>query len=280
MDRYQSEIDQALELASVMGDDASTCRDSFQPIKSRKASKKKAEADSHDKWADEIYERAVLPKGTDSAFSRFATVVGHNSEQVMRYQYGGVPLLYSMQDSVAKMLVASKSQQSQKPRPDTKAKYPNTGKDYESEDDDSDSENDDSTTTDTNSRQIYSTKALPRCTFCGGQRTFECQLMPALLTELPLANNYHRHHTHLTSQRNNSGADSSVQKRLVGSQLLQSLDLGVEFGTMMVFVCENDCHDGKTGLDYLSRDAHSMAKYAAAVYYEELVLVQQEVHID
>ncbi|KAJ2508345.1 hypothetical protein GGI11_006105, partial [Coemansia sp. RSA 2049] len=56
----------------------------------------------------------------------------------------------------------------------------------------------------------------------------------------------------------------SSQNRLVGSQLLHSFDLGVEFGTIMVFVCENDCHGGKTGVDYLGENAQSMAAYASA----------------
>ncbi|KAJ1908141.1 hypothetical protein LPJ81_000302 [Coemansia sp. IMI 209127] len=264
MDRYRPEIDQALEMALVMDNDAGAYGDLGQPPKGRKASQKCAKVDSHEKWVDEKYERATLPRGTDSAFSRFVKVVGYNSEQVVRYQYGGVPLIYSMQDSVARMLV-------------TNGKPAYVSGDYGSDNDysDDEDEDDDSMTTATPLLQNYSTDNLPRCPFCNGRRTFECQLMPALLTELPLSDN-----AALSLPRNRSNDNIPSQKRLVGSQLLQSLDLGVEFGTMMVFVCENDCHAGKTGLDYLGQDPQSMAEYSPAAYYEELVLVQQEVHVD
>ncbi|KAJ2091527.1 hypothetical protein IW140_001022 [Coemansia sp. RSA 1813] len=289
MDRYRKEIDQALDIASAMNNDVNTTRgDSYQPIKGRKANQKGAEADSHEKWADELYERDALPKGTDSAFSRFVSIAGQNSEQVMRYQYGGIPLIYSMQDSVAKMLV-TKVKQPQKLFLDTNVKSTDRigeydeckpggeySDGYEDEDgDDDDDGDDDSMAITIQLSQKYSAENLPHCPFCNGRRTFECQLMPALLTELPLSN-----HATTVLQRNSSSAESSNQRRLVGSQLLQSFDLGVEFGTMMVFVCENDCHGGKTGIDYLGHDIQSMAEYSSATYYKELVLVQQEVHID
>ncbi|KAJ2869397.1 hypothetical protein GGI22_000278 [Coemansia erecta] len=263
-DSYRPEIEQALEMALVMDNDAGAHGDLHEPTKGRKASQKCAEVDGHEQWVDEKYERAILPRGMDSAFSRFVKVVGYNSEQVMRYQYGGVPLIYSMQDSVARMLV-------------TNGKPAYLSGDYDSNDDynDDEDEDDDSMTTVTPLLQNYSTDNLPRCPFCSGRRTFECQLMPALLTELPLSNN-----ATMASPRNRSDDSIPSQKRLVGSQLLQSLDLGVEFGTMMVFVCENDCHAGKMGLDYLSQNPQSMAEYSPAAYYEELVLVQQEVHVD
>ncbi|KAJ1737108.1 hypothetical protein LPJ72_000780 [Coemansia sp. Benny D160-2] len=268
--------------------------DQSQPSKSRKASQKEARADEvHEEWTDERYEQAVLPKGMDAAFSRFATVVGQNPEQVIRYQHGGIPLLYSLQDSAARTLI-SKDKQSQKILLRPKEKHLSckshqhqnreSGNSYDEDDDDDeddydddddDDDDDDNGASGAQLSQRYTTENLPRCPACGGRRIFECQLMPALLTELPLSSQ-----ASAIQKKPHFGAEGSSQNRLVGSQLLHSFDLGVEFGTIMVFVCENDCHGGKTGVDYLGENAQSMAAYAPAAYYEELVLVQQETHVD
>ncbi|KAJ2889715.1 hypothetical protein IWW38_004543, partial [Coemansia aciculifera] len=67
-ERYQAEIDHALEAA--YGDAGGNV----------KKGKKSAEAGNE--WADEKYERAARPKGTDAAFERFSRVVSQNPEQV------------------------------------------------------------------------------------------------------------------------------------------------------------------------------------------------------
>ncbi|KAJ2665687.1 hypothetical protein IWW48_000138 [Coemansia sp. RSA 1200] len=290
MDRYRSEMDQALLAASAINNDLSSGEDQFQPLKSRKASQKEAKADEgHEEWTDEKYEQAVLPKGTDSAFSRFATVVAQNPAQVIRYQHGGIPLLYSLQDSAARTLVA-KGEQSQKILLKPQEKHLScrshqhqnceSGDSYNEDEEEDDYDDDDDDVADNGAScaqlsQRYTTENLPRCPACSGRRIFECQLMPALLTELPLSSQ-----TSTIQKKPHFGAEGSNQNRFVGSQLLHSFDLGVEFGTIMVFVCENDCHGGKTGVDYLGENAQSMAAYASATYYEELVLVQQETHVD
>ncbi|KAJ2758956.1 hypothetical protein H4S06_002461 [Coemansia sp. BCRC 34490] len=285
-------MDQALLAASAINNGLSSGEDQSQPSKSRKASQKEARADEvHEEWTDERYEQAVLPKGTDAAFSRFATVVGQNPEQVIRYQHGGIPLLYSLQDSAARTLI-SKDKQSQKILLRPKEKHLSckshqhqnreSGNSYDEDededdydDDDDDDDDDDNGASDAQLSQRYTTENLPRCPACGGRRIFECQLMPALLTELPLSSQ-----ASAIQKKPHFGAEGPSQNRLVGGQLLHSFDLGVEFGTIMVFVCENDCHGGKTGVDYLGENAQSMAAYASAAYYEELVLVQQETHVD
>ncbi|KAJ2488839.1 hypothetical protein IWW37_004467 [Coemansia sp. RSA 2050] len=249
-ERYQAEIEQALEAA-------------FGDLGSK--GKGKRPSDSSSEWADEKYERATRPKGTDAAFERFTSIVGQNPEQVMRYQFGGQPLLYTMQDSTARKLLSTTR------TAHSMASGPNHGEDDDSGDDDDDSE-DDGVSTRQRMRR-YSTADLPKCPRCNGKRVFECQLMPALLTVLPLSD----HVAPEPAQASRSPALPSTG-RLVGGRLLQTLDLGMEFGTLMVFVCENDCHSGQTGTEYLGQSTSSMNLFASAAYFDELVLVQLESH--
>ncbi|KAJ1832386.1 hypothetical protein LPJ73_008000, partial [Coemansia sp. RSA 2703] len=67
--RYKDQIDQAMELAN----------------ESTRSREKKAGGTDEDEWADEKYERAERPKGTDVGFERFVRMVSQNPEQVMRY---------------------------------------------------------------------------------------------------------------------------------------------------------------------------------------------------
>ncbi|KAJ2777780.1 hypothetical protein H4R18_004975 [Coemansia javaensis] len=180
-------------------------------------------------WGEEKYEAATLPRGTDAAFARFARTASRNPEQVMRYQFGGAPLLYTARDETARLLGAA-------------------APGHEQHADDSDSDGDDG-----HGAWGYSPGGLPRCPRCGGRRVFECQLMPALLSVLRLS-------SHVPQRQ-------MQQQRLVGRELMQAVDLGAEFGTVLVFVCEDDCHD----------DGQPAA---AAAYYDELVLVQLEAHAD
>lgn len=215
---------------------------------SRKGQQQSSSGSGKDDWLEETYERATRAKGTDSAFERFTKLVSQNPAQVIRYQHGGTPLLYTLHDKTSKMLLGSS--------------YGST-EDIDSEDDEDDEEG-------TVSNE-YTTASLPKCPFCGGRRVFEMQLMPALLSELSLFN-------HIPKQPKSSTSNS--QPRLMGKRLLDSVDLGMEFGTILVFVCENDCHKGKTGLDCLAEDTGSVNQYIGAVYHPELVLVQLENHVD
>ncbi|KAJ2798422.1 hypothetical protein H4S07_005696 [Coemansia furcata] len=250
-ERYQTEIEQALEAA-------------FGDSGSKGKSKGKRPTDPSNEWADEKYERAIRPKGTDAAFERFSSIVGQNPEQVVRYQFGGQPLLYTMQDSTARQLLNV-----------ARVAHPmasgmNHGDDDDSEDDDDDDVDDDASTR--HRMRGYSTDGLPNCPRCNGKRVFECQLMPALLTVLPLSD----HVAPVPVQDSSPSLPSAG--RLVGGQLLQTLDFGMEFGTLLVFVCENDCHSGQTGTEYLGQSTNSMNLHARAAYFDELVLIQLESH--
>ncbi|KAF7732478.1 hypothetical protein EC973_003223 [Apophysomyces ossiformis] len=86
-----------------------------------------------------------------------------------------------------------------------------------------------------------------RCTACGGPRTFELQLMPNILSLLPTAE---------------YAADSiGAVKPSDAKALLDSWNIGMEFGTIIVYVCQKDCHPGD--IDEVT-------------YVEEMAIVQYE----
>jgi pre-rRNA-processing protein TSR4 len=49
-------------------------------------------------------DKEVFESSMDSAFQKFADRVGQNPEQVIRYEFGGQPLLYSKDDATGRML--------------------------------------------------------------------------------------------------------------------------------------------------------------------------------
>ena len=89
----------------------------------------------------------------DKTFQRFADRLSQNPEQVLRYEFGGQPLLYSKTDAVGKVL--SYDQKS------SNAKIQLVS-----------------------SKRNSSSAGMPKCANCSAQRTFELQLTPHLITEL------------------------------------------------------------------------------------------------
>lgn len=85
----------------------------------------------------------------DKTFQRFADRLAQNPEQVMRYEHGGQPLLYSKTDKVGKLL---------SPAQDAAASSSRVA--------------------------VQTTSGMPRCTNCGAKRVFEMQLVPHAITML------------------------------------------------------------------------------------------------
>ena len=92
----------------------------------------------------EIFESAI-----DKTFQRFADRLAQNPMQVLRYEFGGSPLLYSKTDVVGKLLVAHQALSQ-------------------------------------NSHSKRITVGIPRCENCGAGRVFEAQMTPQAIAELEI----------------------------------------------------------------------------------------------
>ncbi|ORY03098.1 hypothetical protein K493DRAFT_334374 [Basidiobolus meristosporus CBS 931.73] len=105
----------------------------------------------------------------------------------------------------------------------------------------------------------YSSHKVPKCPHCSSERVFEFQLMPNILSELP---------TEKFSENSPFNLDLNQEEmRKLGDGVIHKFDLGMEWGTIMVFSCGKDCHGGVTDVDTTSTDLG---------YYEEVALVQYE----
>ena len=116
----------------------------------------------------DIYESTI-----DKTFQKFADRLAQNSEQVIRYEFKGQPLLYSKHDAVGKLIGGGAGND------DIKVKVGNGAG-----------------------------NKIPRCGNCGAGRVFEVQLTPHTIMEL---------------ESEEMGID------------------GMEWGTIVVGVCEKDC---------------------------------------
>lgn len=99
-------------------------------------------------------------------------------------------------------------------------------------------------------RRSYDAASIPACPSCGGRRVFECQLMPNLI------NTVRDNATAATAQVD--GQTEEERRRTIEKLIKGGAEdvRGMEWGTAMVFSCENDCCKEKSG------------------WAEELVLVQ------
>lgn len=111
----------------------------------------------------------------DKAFMKFSTRLSHNPEQVLRYEFRGVPLLYSAAAAT-----------------DSGAKITTVG-----------------------------AGSVPSCEYCGSHRVFEFQLVPHAITVL---------------EEGRAG---------VG---LGKNDEGMEWGTIIMWVCSKDCAPQELGV--------------------------------
>ncbi|KAI3325482.1 hypothetical protein HD806DRAFT_490425 [Xylariaceae sp. AK1471] len=118
-------------------------------------------------------DKEVFESTMDAAFQRFADRLAQNPEQSIRYEFAGTPLLFSKTDAVGKALAPSQ--------------LDGVGVTVASG---------------------GGSKGIPRCSNCGGPRTFEVQLCPHAITEL-------------------EAEELSLE--------------GMDWGTIIVGVCERDC---------------------------------------
>ena len=94
-------------------------------------------------------DKAAFESSMDKTFQRFADRLAQNPEQILRYEFGGQPLLYSRDDKVGKLLAPPEAA-------GVKVQAASSA----------------------------SGSKMPRCTNCGAARVFEMQLTPHAITEL------------------------------------------------------------------------------------------------
>jgi pre-rRNA-processing protein TSR4 len=112
---------------------------------------------------------------------------------------------------------------------------------------------------DTVAAQVLGTNtSIPVCPRCGAKRTFEMQLMPGLMQMLETSR-------YAEQQDDTSGGSTN------GVSGLDSFDLGMEWGTILIYTCSRDCFD--RGFDA----PNAVITHGAVRYHEELALVQHEV---
>jgi len=137
--------------------------------------------DGSDGGSNQNDELDAFESTIDKDFQRFADLLSQNPGQVLRYEYGGRPLLYAKKDHVGAKLGPHQ--------------WPNTA-----------SSSSGKGIIPTSTRPAQS--GVPPCGNCGSSRTFEMQLTPHAITELEVEE--------------------------------ESID-GMEWGTIIVGVCTNDC---------------------------------------
>ncbi|TFK51694.1 hypothetical protein OE88DRAFT_1698786 [Heliocybe sulcata] len=160
-------------------------------------------------WMSEAYENSME---VDHVFERFMTRVGYEGKQCVRYDLGGTPLPFSHDKTFDKLF----------PSP-TNNLISVTKGDF---------------TVQTPQKRVYTPSALQKCPSCGGERTFECQLMPNLINIL------------------NTGEEGAPKGKLSEEERKKEVEKalknavgrrGMEWGTVMVFSCKNDCCPEKKG---------------------------------
>ncbi|KZV60274.1 hypothetical protein PENSPDRAFT_659653 [Peniophora sp. CONT] len=197
----------------------STVSEYIVPPKEKKAVKATEDAladeqDAKGTWTAEKYENSL---DTDRVFDRFNERVAAEAEQCVRYELGGTPLPFAT-DDVFKRLFPALGQKA--------GATIVTGAVFAAGVDES--------------RRSYDPTSIPTCPLCGERRVFECQLMPNLI-------NVVRDKTAGGEQE--KGVTEEERRRTVEKLIKGGAEdvRGMEWGTAMVFSCENDCCKEKNG---------------------------------
>lgn len=103
-------------------------------------------------------EKNAFESTIDKTFQKFADRLAQNPEQVLRYEFGGSPLLYSKTDAVGRMLTPPHPPSSSLGRKIQTVSRPREG----------------------------SGIGIPRCPNCSASRVYELQLVPQAIAELEI----------------------------------------------------------------------------------------------
>lgn len=174
-------------------------------------------------WSGESYEKVVLPRGMDKAMQKFLRRTNRHPSQCVRYD------AKSQGGSGIPLLYSAADEVGRRLLPVV-------------------------------SGGPGSRSVVPPCENCGGPRSFECQLMPNVLSVLATASNL------LPPLVTEGGGSFLEKKEEEMSRRMWNCDMGMEFGTVLVYTCERDCHV-VTGI---GQDGGRIG------YFEEVVLVQLE----
>ncbi|KAL5531588.1 hypothetical protein ACEPAG_4465 [Sanghuangporus baumii] len=219
--------------------------------KSKKADLRRAEKEKQDEKDRKAWENAMEgyedSLEVDKVFEKFARVAGYEGEQCIRYELGGTPLPYS-NDTIFKSLFPSPSAPSSTMTPvSSSAKF--------------------APPIVTPVRRMYDPKStlITPCPRCGGPRTFECQLMPHLISVLHSSQSQKQKQGQTPASDDPEARKKELEPLVSGSSQSGGGEKGsgMEWGTCMVFSCSQDCC-----LDPENKEE------AKELWAEELVLVQ------
>ncbi|WWC62959.1 uncharacterized protein I303_105557 [Kwoniella dejecticola CBS 10117] len=170
---------------------------------------------------DDTWER-MLPKHLDEVFQQFVRKLESSDggqKQVLRYEFDGIPVPYSSASPITRKL------------------FPGCEKPLKKDEE-------------LDLNELYRGKSslngiIPPCTLCGGERTFELQLVPYLISLL----------TPNTLSTTGEAADDKKKKQTEAERKKELEELAkkikegkrddevneMEWGTIMVFACKRDC---------------------------------------
>ncbi|KAL7751368.1 hypothetical protein RI367_003228 [Sorochytrium milnesiophthora] len=141
--------------------------------------------------ASEEYENTVV-RGYDRRLRKFLDRIEENPEQVVRYRFGGSPLLFGEHEVVHSAAVSKDG----------------------------------------------SAKRVPACERCGAERTFEYQVLSTLLSTLPVEQ-------YAVTPVNAAAASATITT----ANHQPTWSAGMEFGTVLVYTCRNNCTGDKPNDD-------------------------------
>lgn len=158
-----------------------------------------------------------------------------------RYELGGTPLVFQTDDVYRKLFPLPKS-----------AATTVTGAAF---------------TIDNTPKRTYDASSIDRCSFCGKGRLFECQLMPHLINILRPSSDEDKKGAPEKSLEERQKEVEKLVKGVRGGVSPNEIT-GMEWGTCLVFACEDDC--------CIDKNEKGESWEATSCWREEVVLIQWE----